>query len=319
MHRNLITGGMGLLGVGIARHLLQSGEEVFLFDTRSELPPSATDLDGKVNILTGDISNWVQVLEAVKISCPDCIYHTAALLSQVLEKYPSSGFKVNLEGTFNVFEASRLFNVKQIMYPASRSTFGPSSPDVVYDDTRQRPTTTYSITKLSGELMGEYYGKKYGFDFRALRFPVVIGVGRQLSPPISDIDSMIKESFLGNSFISRLDPDVPINIIYVKEIIRAFDAYKKIDPSVISRKTYNIKGFTITPAELVETLRRFVPNVDIKFDTDNSESARRLRKAMIKEMDDSLAQKEWGWQPKYLLEETVRDFIAELQLMTQPA
>ncbi len=317
MRKNLITGGMGLIGINIARDLLDTDEEVFLFDTRSELPASAHDLDGRVKILTGNISNWVHVLEAVKKSNTDCIYHSAALLSQFSELYPSSGFRVNLEGTYNVLEAARLFGVKQVIFPASRSTFGPSSPDVVYDDTPQRPTTTYSITKLGGELLGEYYGNKYGFDYRGLRFPVIIGVGRQLSPPISDIDSIIQASFQGKSFVSRLDPEVPINLIYVKEVVHAFSVFKKIDASQLSRRTYNIKGFTITANELVETLKQFFPKVNIMFETDISESALRLRKAMAKEMDDSLAQKEWGWQPKYLLEETVKDFLTELTLTNQ--
>jgi threonine 3-dehydrogenase len=217
MRRNLITGGMGLMGRSIARQLLEAGEEVILFDTNAELPPSAADLKDKVKILTGDISNWVHVLEAVKVSNPDSIYHFAALLLAILEKYPATGFKINLEGTFNILEAARLFDVKQVIYPGSRSTFGPASPDTVFDDTRQRPVNMYAISKLSGELLGEYYGSRYDFDFRALRFPVVIGVGRQLSPPISDINSIIEQSFLGNSFVSQLDPEVPINLIYVKE------------------------------------------------------------------------------------------------------
>lgn len=312
MRRNLITGGMGLMGRSVARLLLEAGEEVVLFDTSDELPPSAADLKGKVRILTGDIGNWVHVLDAVKESKPDTIYHFAALLLAILEKYPATGFKINLEGTYTILEAARLFDVPQVIYPGSRSTFGPASPDTVFDDTRQRPVNMYAISKLSGELLGEYYGRRYDFDFRALRFPVVIGVGRQLSPPISDINSIIEESFRGNSFVSRLDPEVPINLIYVKEVMRAFGEFRKIDTSQLKRRTYNIKGFNLTPNELVGMLKQFVPAVDVDFDPDNSEDAQRLRKAMAKEMDESLAQKDWGWQPKYLLEETVKDFIEEL-------
>jgi threonine 3-dehydrogenase len=312
MSRNLITGGTGLIGRSIARQLLEDGEEVFLFDTIGELPASAADLRGKVKILTGDISNWVHVLEAVKTSSPDCIYHNAALLLAILEKYPATGYRVNLEGTFNILEAARLCNVPQVFFPGSRSTFGPASPDTVFDDTRQRPVNMYAITKLFGELLGEYYGNRYGFDFRALRFPVVIGVGRQVSPPISDFNGIIEESHAGRPFTSRLEPEVPINLIYVKEVVRAFWQYKKIDEAQLSRKTYNIKGFNLTPVELVETLKRYLPEVRVDFNPDRGEEAEKLRTAMSKQMDESLAQKDWGWQPQYLLEETVKDFIAEL-------
>ena len=317
MSRNLITGGMGLLGRCIARQLLEAGEDVILFDTHADFPPSAEDLRDKVEIITGDISNWVHVVEAVKKSNPDCIYHLAALLLAILEKYPATGFKVNLEGTFNILEAARIFDVKQVIYPGSRSTFGPASPDTVYDDTRQRPVNMYAVSKLTGELLGEYYGKRYDFDFRALRFPVVIGVGRQMSPPISDINNIIEESFKGNPFVSRLDPEVPVNLIYVKEVVRAFAEYRKVDASQIKRKTYNIKGFNLTPSELVDTLKRHLPAVNVEFNPDKSEEALQLQKAMAKEMDESLAQNDWGWQPKYLLEETVIDFIKELNLLNK--
>jgi len=312
MRRNLITGGMGLIGRNVAKQLVADGERVCLFDSRGELPPDAEDLEGKVEILVGDITNWAHVVEAVRESDPDCLFHNAAVLLAPLERDPAMGFRVNLEGTFNVLEAARLHGVGQVMFPGSRSTFGPASPEVVFDDTRQRPVNMYAITKLSGELLGEYYGRRYGFDFRALRFPVVIGVGRQLSPPISDINSMIEHSIAGRPFVSTLHPDVALNLLYVKEAVRAFIRYRDVDGSRLSRKTYNIKGINLKPAELVKVLERHLPRVDIRFDPDESEAARELRKAMSKQMDESLAQKEWGWQPEYPLEETVKDFIAEL-------
>ena len=81
MARNLVTGGMGFLGTWLARELLNNGEEVVIFDKRGELPSSAADLKGKVEIFNGDISNWVHVVEAVKKYNIDCIYHVAALLT----------------------------------------------------------------------------------------------------------------------------------------------------------------------------------------------------------------------------------------------
>jgi nucleoside-diphosphate-sugar epimerase len=315
MARNLITGGLGLMGRYIARQLLEDGEDVILFDMHDEFPPGDGDLKEKAEIITGDIGNWVQVVEAVERSKADRIYHNAALLLAILEKYPATGFKINLEGTFNVLEAARLCAVKQLLFPGSRSTFGPASPDIVFDDTRQRPVNMYAITKLTGELLGEYYGRRYGFDFRALRFPVVIGVGRKVTPPISDINSIIEESYAGRPFTSRLDPETPINLIYIKEVVRAFEMYKKVDESKLSRKTYNIKGINLIPVELVDLLKQHLPQVKIDFNPDKGDDALRLRAAMTKQMDESLAQKEWGWQPNYFLNEMVKDFIDELKFV----
>lgn len=314
MGTNLITGGMGLMGVNLARKLIESGEQVYIFDTRNELPPNAEDIKDKVEIISGDITNWTHVVQAVNNSKPDCIFHFVAFLLNKMEKDPATGFNVNLLGTFNILEAARICSVKQVIAPSSRATFGPSSPDIVFDDTRQRPVNLYAITKLTGELLGEYYGKRYDFDFRSLRFPVVIGVESQLSYPISDINNIIKESYRGNSFVSRLDPGFPINLIYIKDVVRAYDNYRQIDASELGRRTYNIRGFNLTLNELVKTLKQFLPEVDITFDTDKSESAINLRNAMAKEMDDSLAHQEWGWHSTYLLQETVEDYLSELTL-----
>lgn len=315
MRTNLITGGMGLMGVNVARRLIESGEKVILFDMRGDLPLSAEDLEDKVEILTGDINNWAHVVQAVNHSEPDTIFHFVAFLGSKIEKDPATGFNVNLVGTFNILEAARIFGVKQVIAPSSRATFGPSSPDVVFDDTRQRPTNLYAITKLTGELLGEYYGKRYNFDFRSLRFPVVIGIESELSYPISDINNIIKEAYRGNSFVSRLDPDFPINLIYIKDVVHAYDSYRQVDELKLKRKTYNIRGFNLTLKDLIEELKRFLPNVNVEFDTDNSESAVTLRNAMAKEMDDSLAEQEWGWQAKYLLQKTVEDYLSELKSM----
>jgi nucleoside-diphosphate-sugar epimerase len=313
MTRHLITGGLGLMGRYIARQLLADGEAVVLFDTHDTFPPEDDELKEKAEIIIGDIGNWAQVVDAVKQSKADCIYHNAALLLAILEAYPATGFKVNLEGTFNVLEAARLCGVKQVFFPGSRSTFGPASPDIVFDDTRQRPVNMYAITKLSGELLGEYYGRRYGFDFRALRFPVVIGAGRKVTPPISDINSMIEASFAGEPFTSRLDPDTPINLIYIRDVVRAFMMYKRVEESALRRKTYNIKGINLVPREFAGLLTKHLPKVDIDFDPDQGDDAIRLRAAMTKQMDESEAEKDWGWQPEYSADRMIEDFIDELK------
>ena len=94
MGKKLITGGLGFTGAYLARQLLQEGEDIVLFQRRKEIPPSAEDLNGKVTVFSGDISNWVHVVEAVKSHGIDGIYHSAALLTQGCDESAAAGFRV---------------------------------------------------------------------------------------------------------------------------------------------------------------------------------------------------------------------------------
>ena len=120
MAKNLITGGTGFTGVYLARQLLEEGEEVLLFQRRSTLPANAADLNGKVKIVSGDVSNWVHVADAVKSNNVDRIYHSAALLTIDCEDSPAAGFRVNIVGTMNILEAARILNVEGVAYVSTR-------------------------------------------------------------------------------------------------------------------------------------------------------------------------------------------------------
>ena len=317
--RNLIVGGLGLFGRYLAGKLLEGGEEVALFDREDRLPPGFEDLKGHVETMSGDITSLPHVVEAVKKSGPDCIFHVAALMNAPCESSPAVGFYVNIQGTFHVLEAARLFGVRQVLFPSSRATFGPDTPAVVTGDMPQRPTVMYGVTKVCGELLGEYYGRRYGFDFRGLRFPVVVGAGRLLTTPlVSDVNKIIEASVAGIPFTSGLDPHTPINIIYVKEVIEAFLQLRSADEGRLSRRTYNITGLNVIPIQMVEALKKILPWTDVTFKPDESEAALRLRKAMSKQMDDSPARKDWSWQPRFSVEGMINDFVEETRKVGAP-
>jgi threonine 3-dehydrogenase len=310
--RNLIIGGMGMFGRYLARTLLEAKEEVALFDREDRLPPGFEGIKGRVETTSGDIASLPHVLEAVRKSSPDCIFHVAALMGAPCENSPAAGYSVNIQGTFHVLEAARLLGVRQVLFPSSRATFGPDTPAVVTGDMPQRPTVMYGVTKVCGELLGEYYGRRYGFDFRALRFPVVVGAGRLLTTPlVADVNKIIEAAVAGTSFLSGLDPQTSINIIYVKEVIEAFLQFRNADGERLSRRTYNITGLNVVPAQMVETLKQILPRTEVAFKPDESEAALRLRKAMSKQMDESLARKDWGWQPRFSVEGMINDFVEE--------
>jgi len=219
--RNLITGGMGFLGVYLARKLLDDGEEVVLFQRRKKLPQSVADLEGKVEIFSGDIGNWVHVVEAIKKHRIDSIYHSAALLSKDCEASAASGFRVNVIGTLNVLEAARLLQVKNVTFVSSGATYGLVPPRKIFNDTPQKAENMYSTTKICSELLGEQYHRQYGVNFLSVRFAMIVGPTRQISYYYGDWSGVIEMAARGKPYVVHSDPNIPCAYIYIKDAARA--------------------------------------------------------------------------------------------------
>src|SRR3972149_5283252 len=105
----------------------------------------------------------------------DVIYHLAAILSAVGEEKPHRAWDVNMNGLYNILEAAREHKVTRVFCPSSIAAFGPETPkDGTPQETILRPKTMYGVTKVAGELLCEYYFRRFGLDVRGIRFPGVI-------------------------------------------------------------------------------------------------------------------------------------------------
>jgi nucleoside-diphosphate-sugar epimerase len=169
----LITGGAGLMGSELARTFLKRGEKVIIFDV---FVNHSLDNEKSEHLtqVKGDISNWPEVFNAVKDHNVHAIFHLAAMLTVASETNPWACFNVNALGTFHALEAARLFGVKKFIFTSSIGSYGVTADTVVTEETIQRPTNIYGITKVFGELLGMYYLRKFGIDFRCLRFPQIV-------------------------------------------------------------------------------------------------------------------------------------------------
>ena len=315
MGKNLITGGAGFFGSYLARHLLGEGEEVILFQRRDRLPPGAKDLEGKVKICSGDISNWVHVLEAVKSHSVDCIYHSAALLTRDLERSAILGFRVNIEGTINVLEAARLLGVKDVIYVASGAIYGVSNPPPkVFADTPPNPQNMYTTTKWCSELLGVQYWRQYGINFRGIRYAMVVGPGRQISHFYGDWSGVIEKTALGKPYTIHSDPDCPCAYIYIKDAVRALVDLRKCPEKNLRQRVYNVHGFMATLREVTAVIRRLIPEAQIHFDLDSSEAMKIANRGVSYEMDNRVASEDFGYETQYPLEVMVEDFIREVRM-----
>ena len=314
MGRSLIVGGMGLFGRYLARKLSGEGEAVAVMDVTDQFPAGFASLAEKVKAYRGDASNWVHVLETVVDFKPDCIYHVAAIMGVPCEQSPALAYQINMNGTFNVLEAARIQGVKQVLFVSSRATYAQDSPLEINDDVHQRPTNMYGVTKVSGELMGEQYQRKYGMDFRALRFPVVIGVGRLMNLRFGELCNIIEKSVVGEPVLVQMKPEASLTVIYVKDCIEALVQLKKAEQKSLKKRVYNITGAVFTPAELAEAVKPLVKEVKVKFEPDTSEAGIKLARAMAKTMDESAAVRDWGWQSRYAtVSELAKDYVAEIK------
>jgi len=305
----LITGGMGFIGTYLAHALLAKGEEVVLFDVISN-SPLIQDIKNKVKIVQGDLSSWAEVLEVVKQYKIDGIYHTGALLSASAEEKPITAYNVNAGGTFNVLEAARLFNVKRVVYTSTIASYG-LGLHTVNEDTIQMPISMYGVTKVFCERLGEYYYRKFGVDFRAVRLPSVIGPGRGGGGASAYSTLMISEPALKKPYTVYVEEDVIMPLLYIKDaidgLLRLYDA----DNAKLKRRVYCIAGFSPTAKEIYAAVKNALPNADIQFKPDRELTE--IVRSWPKYLEETKALEEWGWKTKFHLKETVEDFIKEVQ------
>jgi len=314
MGKNLVTGGMGFFGLYLARELLAKGEEVVLFQRRDRLPASAGDLEGKVTVHSGDVGNWVDVLEALTKHGIETVYHSAALLGRDCDASPSTGFRVNVLGTQNILEGARLLGVKDVVFVSSGSTYGLTGhPDKVTDDTPQNPEFMYATTKVCCERLGEGYWRRYGVNFRGARYAMIVGPTRQLSYYYGDWSGIVERSAQNKPYVAHANPDMPCGYIYIKDAARSMIELKEADEKKLRQRVYNVHGFMATLSQVAEQIRKHIPDADLSFDWDKSEAMHTANKGVSYEMDNTRAFEDFGYQPRFKLEEMVADFISEVR------
>lgn len=314
MSRNLITGGTGLVGVSLARQLLADGEDVVLFARRAELPRGAADLAGRVELVAGDVGEWVHVLDAVRRYRVDCIYHSAAVLAAACEASAASGFRTNVGGTLNVLEAARILVVADVIFVGSGTVYGLGKvPPRITDDTPQRPENMYGTTKLCAELLGLQYHRQYGVNFRGARYAMIVGAGRRITHHFGDWSGIVERPAQGQPYTVHSDPDCPCAYIYVKDVARSLVDIRRADPGRLRQWMYNLHGFTATLREVADAVRRHLPEAQIVFQQDHSEAMRIANRSLCYEMDTTAASADFDYHTRHAVDRMVGDFIAEVR------
>ena len=310
----LITGGTGFIGSEVARLLLGRGQkDPVVFD----INPSTRRLDdvaGDVEIVRGDLGNFSHVLDVVGKARPSVIYHLGAMLSVPSDADPAGSVRANALGTYHVLEAARLFDVRQVLFSSTIGTYGFDIGDGAVDDyTLQRPRMIYGATKVFGEHMGLFYRRKYGLDFRSVRYPSIMGPGVTTPGVVQYTCWVVQECASGNPFVIWVGPESRTPVLYFKDAARAIVELAEAPPENIKTVNYLLAGVTPVPSagELADLVRARLPGAEISFEPDPAISV--VGERSLSELDDTNARTEWGWKPEFDLEGIVDDFLRELK------
>ena len=303
-----------MVGKELARLLLADGEDVTILDMApsSRIPD---DIREGVTHVRVDITNWAQLMDAVKASRPDVIYHIAALMPPACEIDHAAGYAVNVLGTYNIIEAARLFEVGTVVYSSTTATFGSGLPDPVPNDYVQTPPTMYGTSKICSEQIGLHYHRHYGLDFRAVRFLSIIGPGRVRGSGWSAYTSLvIEDSARGLPFTIQVADSLRLRFIYVKDAAYSLVQLARANADSLTCRVYNLDGFSASTQELVEATERHVPGAKIsrEFDENYQHVMETQYECIQKRPDDSAARKDWNWQPRYDVDEAVKDLVADI-------
>ena len=261
-----------------------------------------------------DITSPGQIAEAVDKFKIDTIYNLAAVLSAVAENKPQLAWNIGVCGLFNVLEVAREKGCA-VFTPSSIGSFGPGTPKVkTPQDTIQRPTTMYGVTKVTGELLSDYYARKFGVDTRSVRFPGLIS---HVTPPGGGTTDYAVEIYYAackdEKFYCPIKPGTFMDMMYMPDALKAAIEIMEADPSrLIHRNSFNIASMSFDPEMIYAKIKEFIPDFEMEYKIDPLRQ--QIAESWPDSLDDSCARYEWDWQPEYNLEKMTKDMIQHLNI-----
>ncbi len=260
-----------------------------------------------------DITRPEQIAAAVDKYKVDTIYNLAALLSAVAEAKPQLAWKIGVGGLYNTLEVAREKGCA-VFTPSSIGSFGPSTPhDKTPQDTVQRPETIYGVTKVTGELLSDYYARRFGVDTRSVRFPGLISY---TTPPGGGTTDYAVDIYYaaaqGKDFKCPLKPGTFMDMMYMPDALRAAVEIMEANPDRLHhRNSFNIASMSFDPEIIYSKIREHVPGFKMEYELDPLRQA--IADSWPNSLDDTCAREEWDWKPEYDLEAMTKDMLVNLR------
>lgn len=294
MKRILVTGAFGLVGSDLIPELQKKhGRDAVVALGRETIDPNFNGV-----MEQGDVRDSALMAELIKKYDIGTVYHLAGLLSVGGEKQPDLAWEVNVNGLKHVLDLAKEHNLK-VFWPSSIAVFGPTTPKQdVPQHTILEPTTIYGVTKVTGELLCQYYFKRYGVDVRSLRYP---GLNGYKAKPGDGTTEYAIHIFYGlvqnNAYECFLQEDARLPMMYMDDAIAGTIALMEAPSEKISvRTSYNFSAVSFTPAELAAEIRKFAPDFSVTF---NPDARQKIAEGWPQTIDDSQARADWGWNHQF--------------------
>jgi nucleoside-diphosphate-sugar epimerase len=311
MKRILVTGACGQIGTELTQALRERYGNEHVVTTDIAEPGPAMRATGPFEFL--DVTQQQAIEEVVDKYEIDTIYHLAAILSATGERKPHLAWEVNIHGLCHVLEVARERELARVFCPSSIAVFGPETPR---HDTPQEtvlcPSTMYGVTKVSGELLGDYYFHRFGLDVRGIRYPGIIS--SETMPGGGTTDYAVEvfyEALENGHYTFFVKEDTVLPMMYMPDCIRGTLMLMEADLAQLKHHAnFNMAGLSFSAGELAEAIERCVPGFTYEFVPDYRQQ---IADSWPCTIDDSAAREEWGWEPAYDLESMVQDMLEKLE------
>jgi nucleoside-diphosphate-sugar epimerase len=304
----LIIGAGGQIGIELAQELslLYGSSNVIAADVKP-IPALSNNPFEKLDVLDKDA-----LLNVVKKHGISHVYLLAALLSATGEQNPMFAWKLNMEGLFNVLDLAKEKHINKVYWPSSIAVFGPTTPrQHTPQYTVMEPSTVYGISKQAGERWCEWYHNKFGVDVRSLRYPGLIGWKSAPGGGTTDYAVHIfHEALKHKTYECFLSEHTALPMMHMEDAIRATIEIMHAPAEQIKiRGSYNLAGISFTPQEIAAEIKKHIPDFTITYKPDFRQE---IANSWPQSIEDTEAQKDWGWKQNYDLSGLVNNMLKNL-------
>jgi len=312
MKRILVTGAVGQIGSELVMELrgIYGNDNVVGTWNRTK-PTEELMSSGPIEqVRVQDKNEVTRVVEKYGI---DTIYNMAAILSAVGEQNPQACWDVNMNGFQTVLEVGREKNLSRIINPSSIAAFGPETPqNNTPNDTVLKPKTMYGVTKVAGELLGDYYFKRYGLDVRGMRLPGIISWKTPPGGGTTDYAvAIFYEAVQHGKYECFVRENTVLPMMYMPDALKSMiDLANAPIEKLQHHCDFNVTAMSFSAGELAASIKKHVPGFKVTYKPDFHQA---IADSWPKSIDDSVARKEWGWKPTYDLEAMTKDMLVNLR------